>query len=288
MPIQLRAATSAVLLTLLASASVPLIAQEQVTVLRRNGERVSGRFEAWNLGNDSVYIRVTPGDQRIIPMRDVAVIAVGGDAQNLPANEVQAAGTDDHVLVTTGGELLRGRLTNIEGGEGSGREDEPRIVTFRAGNERRFPMRDVARLYVGNFPQTAAPAPAPEPAEVPPGTVRVPGNQQWTAANFMVRDGDRIQFSGSGEIQLSVDPEDRASVAGSLKGRRAPGSPAPQYLAGALIGRIGGGAPFAIGDQTAALPMSGNGPLWLGVNDDQVGDNSGEFVVTVRLIRRGR
>ena len=117
---------------------------------------------------------------------------------------------------------------------------------------------------------------------------RVPGNQQWTAANFMVRDGDRIQFSGSGEIQLSVDPEDRASVAGSLKGRRAPGSPAPQYLAGALIGRIGGGAPFAIGDQTAALPMSGNGPLWLGVNDDQVGDNSGEFVVTVRLIRRGR
>ena len=93
MPIQLRAATSAVLLTLLASASVPLIAQEQVTVLRRNGERVSGRFEAWNRGNDSVYIRVTPGDQRIIPMRDVAVIAVGGDAQNLPANEVQAAGT---------------------------------------------------------------------------------------------------------------------------------------------------------------------------------------------------
>lgn len=263
-------------------------------MLRRNGERVSGRFEAWNRGNDSVYIRVNAGDQRIIPMRDVAVIAVGGDGQNLPANEVEAAGTDDHVLVTTGGELLRGRLTNIEGGEGSGREGEPRIVSFRAGSERRFPMSDVARLYVGNVPQTLAAAPAPGPAEaapgadVPPGTVQVPANQQWTAANFIVRNGDRIQFSGTGEIQLSADADDRASVAGSLKGRHAPGSPAPQYLAGALIGRIGGGAPFAIGDQTSALPMSANGPLWLGVNDDQVGDNSGTFVVTIRLIRRGR
>src|SRR5690606_35738691 len=108
---------------------LPLVAQEKVTVLRRSGERVSGMFEAWNRGNDSIYIRVNLGDQRIIPMRDVAVIAVGGDAQNLPASETKAAGTDDHVLVTTGGEVLRGRLTNIEGGEGSGKEDEPRIVS---------------------------------------------------------------------------------------------------------------------------------------------------------------
>jgi hypothetical protein len=127
---------------------------------------------------------------------------------------------------------------------------------------------------------------AQEPVE--PVTVQVPANQQWTATNFTVRNGDRIQFSGTGEIQLSVDPEDRASVAGSLKGRLAPGSPAPRYLAGALIGRVGGGRPFPIGDQTSALPMSGNGPLWLGVNDDQVHDNSGSFTVTFRLIRRGR
>ncbi len=118
--------------------------------------------------------------------------------------------------------------------------------------------------------------------------VQVPGSQQWTATNFTVRNGDRVQFSGTGEIRLSGDPDDRATVAGSLQGRKAPRSPAPQYLAGALIGRIGGGAPFAIGNQTSALQMSANGPLWLGVNDDVVADSSGSFNVTIRLIRRGR
>ncbi len=254
-------------------------------MLRRNGDRVAGRFEAWNRGTDTVSIRVTPGDQRVIPMSDVALIDVGGDALNPPANEVKAAGTDDHVLVTRGGEMLVGRLTNIEGGEGSGREDEPRMVTFNAGGERRFRMSEVSRLFVGNFPQTTTTLPAPEPSVVPPGTVEVPGNQQWTATNVVVRNGDRVQFNGTGEIRLSADPEDRATVAGSVTGRHAPGSPAPQYLAGALIGRIAGGAPFAIGNQTSGLPMSANGPLWLGVNDDQVADNSGSFVVTIRITR---
>lgn len=43
--------------------------------------------------------------------------------------------------------------------------------------------------------------------------------------------------------------------------------------------------PFPIGNQTDPLPMPGAGPLWLGINDDVVGDNAGEFAVTVRVIR---
>lgn len=58
-------------------------------------------------------------------------------------------------------------------------------------------------------------------------------------------------------------------------------------VAGALIGRIGNGAPFAIGDQTAFLPLPADGQLFLAVNDDERGDNQGAFVVTLR-VQRGR
>jgi len=128
-------------------------AQEQVTIARRNGEKVSGRFEAWVRQTDQVYVRVTQNDQRKFPMADVIVIDVGGSAQNLPANERQAAAGDDHVLVTRGGEVLKGRLVNIEGGQGSQVESEPRTVTFQAGGERRFKMSEVARIYLGRFPR---------------------------------------------------------------------------------------------------------------------------------------
>jgi hypothetical protein len=261
-------------------------AQEQVTVVRRNGDRVSGRFEAWNRQTDTVYIRVSQPDQRTFPMRDVLVIDVGGSAQNLPAGETEAARGGDHILVTRGGEVLRGRLVNIEGGEGSENAAIPRTVTFQAGGERRLPFSQVARIYLGNYPQQTVSAPPPPPATpLPPGAIRVPANQQWTATNMTVRRGDRVQFTAQGEIQLSDDGSDRASAAGSLRGRTAPSLPMPGVLAGALIGRLGNGVPFAIGNQTDPLPMSGDGLLWVGINDDEVSDNRGELVVTIRVIR---
>lgn len=260
-------------------------AQEQVTVVRRNGERVSGRFEDWNRQTDAVYVRVTQADQRQFPMRDALVIDVGGNAGNLPANETQAAQGADHVLVTRGGELLRGRLVNIEGGEGSAKPNEPRSVTFQAGGERRFRMSEVARIYLGNYPQQPGSAGGDTATQLPAGAIRVPANQQWTATNITVRRDDRVEFSVRGEIQLSADANDKARAAGSLTGRKAASSPAPEFLAGALIGRVGGGVPFPIGNQTDPLPMPGAGPLWLGINDDVVGDNAGEFAVTVRVIR---
>ena len=279
-----------VLALVVVAAQAAPFAQEQVTVVRRNGERVSGRFEDWARTNDTVYIRVTQDDQRRIPMREVLVIEVGGDANNLPAAETQAAQSSSHVLVTRSGEVLTGGLTAIEGGLGSGKEGEPRSVTFQAGGERKFRFSEVARIYMGNYPRptAAAPAPAPAPsAAVPEGSVRVPANQQWTATNMMIRRGDRVLFTPDGEIQLSGEADDKASASGSLKGRTAANAPLPAVLAGALIGRIGNGAPFAIGNQSLPLPMPGEGPLWLGINDDQVSDNTGALIVRV-IVTRGR
>jgi len=269
-------------------------AQEQATVLKRDGTRVSGRFEAWNRNTNTLYVRVTQGDQRIIPLGDAAVIDAEGNGQNLPETELGPARGGDHVLVTRNGEVLQGRLTNIEGGEGSGKDSDPRIVTFQVSGagERRVRFNELRRLYLGNFPSSLVgsqtqPSASPLPdTPMPTGAIRVGGSAGWVGTTVIVGRNDRLQFTAEGQVQLSPDPEDRASPAGSLKGRYPANGPAPTLLAGALLGRIGNGPAFAIGDQTQELPVSAAGQLFLAVNDDQVGDNQGAFAVTVRLIRR--
>lgn len=272
-------------------------AQEQATVLKRDGSRVSGRFEAWNRNTNMLYLRLSLADQRIIPLGESAVLEVAGNADNLPANEIEAARGGDHVLVLRSGEVLRGRLLNIEGGQGSDKEEEPRVLSFKPNDagERRARFSEVRRLYFGNFPASlsaapSAPAPQPAPADpaMPPGSVRVAANARWVDTGFTLRRTDRVQFTTQGQVQLSGDAEDKAGPAGSLRGRYAANSPAPSLLAGALIGRIGNGAPFAIGDQTVPLPMPGDGTLFLAVNDDEVSDNQGAFVVTLRVTRGRR
>lgn len=285
----------ALTLLLTATLAATAAAQEHATVLKRDGTRVTGRFEAWNRNNNALYLRVTPGDQRIIPLGETAMLEVEGDARTLPANEIEAAKNGDHVLVLRSGEIVRGRLLNIEGGQGSGIEDMGRILSFKPndGAERRPKFSEVRRLYFGNFPASLGPAaqetaPAPTMPETPagPGQVRVSASQRWVPTGLMVRRNDQVAFSVEGQVQLSGDADDKAGPAGSTRGRYAPAAPAPSLLAGALIGRIGNGAPFAIGDQTQPLPMPGDGQLFLTVNDDEVNDNQGSFVVSLRLSRR--
>lgn len=265
------------------------MAQERATVVKRDGSKVTGQFEAWNRNTNTLYIRVSLGDQRIIPLGEAAVVDVEGNGDNLPDTELGPARGADHVLVTRAGEVIRGRLVNIEGGEGSGAEG-PRIVSFKPNEaaERRVRFAEVRRLYLGNFPAAATPAPPSiiEP-DLPAGAIRVPANGRWVATTVVVGRNDRVAFSAAGQVQLSGDPEDRAGAAGSVKGRYAANAPAPTLLAGALIGRVGNGPVFAIGDQTQPLPMNGEGQLFLAVNDDEVTDNQGAFAVTM-TVTRGR
>lgn len=273
--------------------AAPAVAQEQATVLKRDGSTVSGRFEAWNRNTNTIYIRVSLGDQRIIPLGEAAAIDAEGNGQNLPETELGPARGGDHVLVTKRGEVIRGRLLNIEGGEGSGQEDGPRMVSFKPadGAERRLRFSEMRRLYLGNFPASLGTAPPTTPSisepDLPSGAIRVPANGRWVATTVVVGRNDRVAFATSGQVQLSDDPEDRAGAAGSLKGRYAANAPAPTLLAGALIGRVGNGPAFAIGDQTQPLPMNGEGQLFLAVNDDEVNDNQGAFAVTM-TVTRGR
>jgi hypothetical protein len=116
-------------------------------------------------------------------------------------------------------------------------------------------------------------------------TFRVNSQQRWTDTGIIVRTGDIITFQSSGQIQMSDNAQDVASPAGSLQRRMAPDAPVGNVLAGALIAKIGAYSPVAIGDQTrVAAPVPGQ--LYLGVNDDHLADNRGEFTVVVSVTRR--
>ena len=110
-------------------------------------------------------------------------------------------------------------------------------------------------------------------------TITIPANQQWVSTGIRVNQGDRLRFQSTGEIQIG-GANGRASVDGSLSGRFAAGAPIPNALAGALIGRIDSGKPWGLGDQTLIVAPA-SGVLYLGINDDTLNDNSGQFNVVL-------
>jgi hypothetical protein len=104
--------------------------------------------------------------------------------------------------------------------------------------------------------------------------------ERWTDTGLRVRAGDLLYFDTTGNIRLSSDRSDVATAAGARSGRRAADSLLSNQPAGALIGRIDNGDPFFIGNRRSVrAPLSGR--LYLGVNDDYLEDNSGQFRVMV-------
>lgn len=116
-------------------------------------------------------------------------------------------------------------------------------------------------------------------------TVDVSSRERWTDSSLDVRTGDVLSVSARGSIVMSGDDQDTATPAGSRTGRGAQQAPV-QAVAGALIARIDSGEPFLIGDRsTITVPASGR--LYLGVNDDYLEDNRGQFQVTL-AVQSGR
>lgn len=116
--------------------------------------------------------------------------------------------------------------------------------------------------------------------------IRVNPKDRWTDTGLYVQPGDRLYFDAEGTIQLSVGAPDPSTPAGSASGRRAPNAPLPRAAAGTLLARIGDSAPLLIGQQRTITRAPVAGPLYLGVNDDHLPDNSGEYRVSVTIERR--
>lgn len=235
------------------------------TLLLKSGNRISG--ELVDLNASGVIVR-SSGRERAVPLGDVAVIDFQGDASNLPRNETERAGAG--VVVLRNGQRVEGTLSDIGGSA------PLRLSVDTRNGPRDFNSDEVARIYLSDVPG------GPEPPAATPGRIQVSGRQAWTRTGVYVKQGERVFIAASGEIRLSGDPSDTATPYGSTKQRYAGGAPMPRELAGALIGRIGSGRPFGLGNPNTQVPMPATGELWLGVNDDAMDDNDGAFSVEVR------
>ena len=252
---------------------------QTATVVMRNGERV--RAEVRDMGR--AFSFNVNGQSRSVPIGDVVLLDFAGDGQNVSADEVAKANSaNGGYVVMRNGEQFNASLQDLMG--------NPLIALF--SNGRKASLSDVARIYMGSvanvsgFPNSSSPSastavPTSGSAPANARTVVVPANVQWTNTGFTVAQGQRLRFEPSGEIRLSLNGEDTASGSGATSGRRADKATIPSLPVGALIGRVNNGEPFAIGGTNDAIVIPGTGRLFLGVNDDHVPDNSGNFVVKV-------
>ena len=247
-------------------------AQENATLILKSGERVAGQLI--DHGGVGFTIRVN-GQERRISTNDVAVLDfTGGTMSNADWAKV-TGGT--HVVWLRNGQTVNGQFFDIAG-------TTPLKITVKTdAGDREFSSSEIARIALAPMSSSGT---ATSGTTAPEGQgIAVPANQQWTATGLTVRRGEVISFQTSGEVQWSPDAADAASAAGARSQKTVAGAPLPQNFAGALIGRIGNGQPFAIGDQTT-VSMPAAGQLFLGINDDNVSDNQGGFRVLVQ--RTGR
>jgi hypothetical protein len=246
-------------------------AQENATLTLRNGDKVTGQLV--DLGGVSFTVRVNGAD-RNIPTNDVAVIDFsGGTMTDADWNKV-TGGTQ--VVWLKSGETVNGQLYDISG-------TSPLKITFKTpSGDREFSSSEIGRIVLSRPDNAVATTGGTANLQAPTSNgVSVSAKQPWTATGITVRKGDTLNFNATGEIQLSSDPSDVASAYGARSGRKAANAPLPDVLAGALIGRIGAtGQPFPIGTGVP-VTMPAAGQLFLGINDDGFGDNTGEFRVDI-------
>jgi len=254
-------------------------------------------------------------DGRDIPIRldQVAVIQFGGGRPT--AAELDALPYDEtQMIVLRNGSIESGRFINIVADGGVVRWQA------RNGRQQTIPFRDLTRIYLnvdrartafdytdrsnpgfrdrndrraGNRNDTAFGNPN-EPgfgngndrAVGTSGTglaadeVRVEADQPWTGTGLDVRAGDLVAFRASGLINFGVGASAIAGPDGNDT-ERSPANSVSAMPVGGLIGRVGNSAPFPIGSNTQPIRMPATGALMLGVNDNNLGDNSGFFTVAI-------
>jgi len=266
---------AAVAIVMLASVAS---AQEAATIVLRSGERISGQL----IDHGGVGFTISVGGtNRTIPTGEVALVEFAGGGSPTLSNDMAARlNNGQHVILLRSGQAIVGNFADIGG-------TTPLRVSIDTDSGRRdLTSSEVARIHLA--PVGAGTTGAQPVAPGGPGNVTVVANQMWTPTGITVRRGEVLVFNTTGEIQLSGDPNDKAQVLGALGQRRpGPGAPLPSEFAGALVGRVGNGGPFTVGNGTP-VTMPEAGQLFLGINDDAVGDNSGQFNVSIQRRTRRR
>ena len=183
-------------------------------------------------------------------------------------------------LVMRDGRRVQGQLVAVRDG----------VIDFEGqrglfgGRERiRVNRDDVARIELDEYERPASDAGAPRPGR-PSGLrerdVNVNAATAWNDTGVSVRAGQDVYFTATGRVRWGPGRQD--GPAGERGGPRNDARPIASRPAAALIGRVGdSGDYFFIGDDTGAIRMRAGGRLYLGINDDMLGDNNGAFRVTI-------
>ena len=207
----------------------------------------------------------------MIPRRWIAQVAI---VLALPV------GLGADTLYLRNGQRLEGELVGVRNGQ---IEFEERR-TFGGSRIVRFDRDEVDRIDFDNRryheqheqqqqPRSAAGRPA-----CASGRRSCPPTQPWTDSGVDVRVGQTIYFEAQGRVRWGRDRQD--GPAGERNSPSNPNRPMGNRNAAALIGKIGNDM-FFIGDDTGPVRMRSSGRLYLGVNDDVLTDNSGNFRVVV-------
>lgn len=253
-------------------------AQQNATLTLRSGERVTGQI--MDLAGAGFTVKVGT-EERTIPTNDVAVIDFGGG--NMTSQDWSRVPSGQHIVFLKSGQTVTGQMVDMRGTNAS------RIDFKTADGDQRLDVSDVSRIVLArteaavNATTTAATSGTSPQAG---SGIVVSGRQPWTSTGIMVRRGETVRLNTTGEVRVGPGPDDAANPAGVQGGRTAAGTPIPSSIVGALIGRIGNGEPFGIGNQ-ASFPAPASGLLFLGINDNNFDDNSGEFRVEISRSGRG-
>ena len=186
-----------------------------------------------------------------------------------------AANTLADTLVLRSGRRVEGDLVGVRGS----------TVEFdENGSTRRYDRSEVARIELGSGSSSGSSSSSYDrgggrPTGLRERTTTVDAASDWSDSGIDVRSGMSLYFEASGKVQWGPDRKD--GPAGEGGNHKNANRPMPNRAGGALIGRVGGSAPFLIGDDRGPIRMRESGRLSLGVNDDYLQDNRGSFRVTI-------
>ena len=247
----------------------------EITVLPRGvgrGDTSTARLRNMDTDNDGVVTRAEwRGSAQAFRQNDR-----NGDGV-LSGDEVRATLAGPDTTGQTADEDVNGLFADLDVNQ-----DRRISLDEWRGSRRSFTVRDLNGD--GILTRRELSSNAGQPIGTSGQAVVVNPAERWTDTGLVVRAGDRLSLDANGRVQLSTDSNDIAVPAGALSNRRATDAPLPQEPAGGLIARIGNTAPLYLGGRNSFVAPS-SGRLFLGVNDDHLPDNSGEYRVRVGIER---
>ena len=182
-------------------------------------------------------------------------------------------------LILRNGSRVQGELVAVRNGT---IEFEERR-SFGGARTLRFDRDEVARIEIEDNRNNSTDVGngTGRPSGMRERQVIVSGDVAWNDTGIDVRAGQSVFFESTGQVRWGKDRRD--GPAGERNSPSNPNRPMGNRNAAALIGKIGNGSGdmFFIGDETGAVRLRGSGRLFLGVNDDVLTDNSGNFRVVV-------